>query len=211
MHDKNELANLLEELKKEEVFTEEINELESLVDNFFQNKYRGNDLIMDEIDKIFTKLSSSKHISKATLHRVQMLLREIERNRDRIQQVMWRISTVFGEDADDKEVLNMLKQLVKEELISHEQYTKLAAMKNELDLEKLVGVMKETKIGQGLDFIPRKTLDIWKKLSNLLDEINKEGQPEVRNELLALMNELLTRGELTKKEYDIVMSLNNIE
>ena len=105
----------------------------------------------------------------------------------------------------------MLMLLAREGLLSEDQFMKLVAMKNELDLEKLIGVMKETKIGQGLDFIPRKTLDIWKKLQNLLVEFHREGQAEVRNELLALMDELLTRGELTKKEYEIIISLNDIQ
>ena len=140
-----------------------------------------------------------------------MLLREIERNRDRVQQVIRKMGTLFLEDADDKEVVNVLRRLAKEDLLSHEQYTKLVALENLLDMEKLVAVMKETKIGRGLNFIPRKTMDIWKKLRKLLEEFDKEGDSEVRSEVLALMDELLTRKELTKKEYDIMASMNNIK
>ena len=210
VHDKNELDHLLEELKNDDVFAEEVHKLKILVDEYIDNKYRGNVLVMDDINKLLTKLSSSKITSKATLHRVQMLLREIEQNRDRIQQVIRRMGTVFVDNVDGKEVVNMLKRLAKEDLLSHEQYTELSSLENMLDMEKLIGVMKEAKIGRGLDFMPRKTIDIWKKLRNLLAEFNIDGESEVRNELLALMDELMTRKELTKKEYDIIISLNNI-
>ena len=210
VHDKNELDHLLEELKNDDVFAEEVHKLKILVDEYIDNKYRGNVLVMDDINKLLTKLSSSKITSKATLHRVQMLLREIEQNRDRIQQVIRRMGTVFVDNVDGKEVVNMLKRLAKEDLLSHEQYTELSSLENMLDMEKLIGVMKEAKIGRGLDFMPRKTIDIWKKLRNLLAEFNIDGKSEVRNELLALMDELMTRKELTKKEYDLIISLNNI-
>ena len=87
------MANLLEELKNEEVYAVEVQELKTLIDEYIENEYRENISIMDDINKVLTKLSSS-NVSKATLHRVQMLLQEIERNRYRVSQVLERMSAV---------------------------------------------------------------------------------------------------------------------
>ena len=84
-------------------------------------------------------------------------------------------------------------------------------MKNELDMEKLISIIKETKIGRGLDFIPRKTNTLWNQLKELFSEFGEEGKSYVKTKVLALMDELLQKKELTKKEYNTMKYLNNIE
>ena len=57
----------------------------------------------------------------------------------------------------------ILKQLAREELLSEEQYLKLAQIGiEELTSSRLADIIKETKIGQGRKFLPRKLNDLTK-------------------------------------------------
>ena len=209
-HDKKELDDLLEQLENEEDFAVEVQELKTLIDEYIENEFRGNTSIMSDIKNRLVTLSNSENISKTTLHRVEMLLQEIERNRYRVNQVLQRMSTVL-KDGKEKELMRMLMRLAREELLSQDQFMKLVVMKKDLDFEKLISVIKETKIGRGLDFMPRKTIDLWNQLKVLLSEFGKEQTAYVKSKVLALMDELVQRKEFTIKGYNIMKHLNNIE
>ena len=58
------------------------------------------------------------------------------------------------DDAEDNEQ-DILKRLTREELLSEEQYKKLSALEDLTDLEAVADIMKDTKVGQGLKFLPR--------------------------------------------------------
>ena len=158
-HDKKELNDILEELEKEEELIDDVQDLKELVDVFVEDEFLETKPVMDKIKKRLVTLSSSKTISKSKLHRAEMLLREISQNRALVQDIIQRMNMVL-EDAEEEEVTRMLKQLTREELLSEEQYLKLAKMAKELDLNKLISVIKDTMIGRGLDFLPRKTNDL---------------------------------------------------
>ena len=64
-------------------------------------------------------------------------------------------------------------------------------MAKELDLNKLISVIKGTKIGRGLDFLPRKTNDLFNQLRVWLSEFAEEGTSVIRDKILAVLEELL--------------------
>ena len=54
----------------------------------------------------------------------------------------------------------MDQQLAKEELLSEQQYLNLVKIIDEIDIKQLTDVIRETKSGQGMNFLPRKTGDL---------------------------------------------------
>ena len=110
-------------------------------------------------------------------------------NRHRVKEVLNR----FNEAGNDPESrLWIIKQLAKENHLSDDQYLELSKMIDELDIKKLADVIKETKFGQGMDFMPRKTTVLLDNLSSMLNELfqRKAISEERYNEL--------------KKEYNIL-------
>ena len=135
----------MDEFKKEELFVEDVLALKKLVEVFVRDEFLEKRPVMKDIKKILTKLSSSKTIAKTKLHRPEMLLREITRNRARMQEIINRMRLVL-DAAVEEDVLRMLKQLTSEGLLSSDQYFKIIEMKD-LNINKLIPVIKETKIG----------------------------------------------------------------
>ena len=144
-HDKKELNDILDEFEKDEIFVEDVSALRQLVEVFIRDEFFEKRPVIPDIKKILTKLSSSKIILKSKLHRVEMLLEEITRNRARVQEIVNRMGLVL-DAAVEADVLLMLKQLTSEGHLSLDQYFKIIEMKN-LDMNKLIPVIKETKIG----------------------------------------------------------------
>ena len=68
---------------------------------------------------------------------------------------------------------SLLKQLAREELLSEEQHLKLAdaLLEEEFNSSRLVDVIKDTKMGQGLKFLPWKLADITKHLQIWWEEL----------------------------------------
>ena len=165
---------------------------------------------MDKIKKRLVTLSSSKTISKSKLHRIEMLLREISRNRARVQDILQRMDMVLTDDVNE-DVLRMLKLLTREQLLSEVQYLKLTEMEKDFDIDKLISVIKDTKIGRGLDFLPRKTNDLMDQLKVWLSDFAEEGTGVIRDKTLAVLAELLQRKAISQKEYNNIKTENNVE
>ena len=76
-----------------------------------------------------------------------MLVNDIAGNRVRVREIVRR----FNQAGDDsKSRLWIIEQLAKEELLSEQQYFKLVEIIDEIDIKQLTGVIRETKIGQGM-------------------------------------------------------------
>ena len=81
----------------------------------------------------------------------------LAKNRVRVREIVRR----FNQAGDDsKSRLWIIEQLAKEELLSEQQYFKLVEIIDEIDIKQLTDVIRETKIGQGMNFLPRKTGDL---------------------------------------------------
>ena len=87
---------------------------------------------------------------------------------------------------------------------------KLAEAVDEIDIEKLTGVIRESKIGQGLALLPRKTDQLIDTLGEWIKELAENGGTVLQNKISALLNELLVRKKLTEKRYKELKEEHNI-
>ena len=127
--------------------------------------------------------------SKSKLLRMNMLLDDININRRRFRKIFQGI-----DDADDNEE-DVWKMLVREGLISGDQYEKLSALDG-TDMEKIASVSKGAKIGQGVLFLPTSLSDLRNIFGKLWEKFEKHGSKMVKTKLLPILEELLHRGDI---------------
>jgi len=218
-HDKKELMKLLKEFKKTSQNDDDddadskdtVGTLEDLVITFLEPKDEDADaeaedeLALTKIDDALRKLQTTK-ILKSKLHRVKMLLSYIDRNRYRIQSIISRLA-----DAEtERERMAILEQLTREGLLSNDQFEKLDALK-EVDLPRVVDIIKETKIGHGIKFLPSTVPDLKERLHHLLtdDSIDTELS-YIKREIHALLEELLRRKAISDEQYSAIKEDNKM-
>ena len=105
-----------------------------------------------------------------------ILLDDINNNRRRIQEIFQRI-----DDAQDNEE-DIWKILVRERLISDEQFEELKDLQN-TEIEKISNVLKGTKIGQGIPFLPT-------ALEGLRQKFAKLWEDGVKNKILPVLKDM---------------------
>ena len=120
-----------------------------MLENFFVEEFVDEEIVRPKINVLLKQLESSK-IPKSKQHRIKMLLDDIEKNRYRVEQTFQRLMDTENKD----EMLHVLKTLVCEEHLSDEQFEQLAVLEDP-DLDTIKKVIPETKIGEGLKFLPR--------------------------------------------------------
>ena len=187
-NDSKELMKLLTVLKEEasEDYIDTPLKLEEFIGVFLTEEFLDGEPILPKIDELLKELENSLSIPKSMVHRLKMLVDDIAHNRYRVKSIFTRLDDVSDKD----DWLIILKELVKEELISTEQFKKLEELE-EIDLPAVAAVIKETKIGQGLPFLPRKVSELTKHLHVWLEELAETGASTVRNKISALLKELL--------------------
>ena len=95
--------------------------------------------------------------------------------------------------------------LVREELLSEEQFSKLVKLEETFDLPAVALVIKDTKIGQGVKSLPRKMNDFVKSLQRILTELVEVESSTVRNNVTAALEELLRRKGITHERYNSII------
>ena len=73
---------------------------------------------------------------------------------------------------------------------------------DEIDIEKLMDVIKETKIGQGMNFLPRKTGDLIDSLREWMQEFVEMGGTVLQSKISSVLNELLRRKTISDERYN---------
>ena len=135
-----------------------------------------------------------------------MLLNDIKRNRHRVYSILIRLQNVL----DDKDrIKDVLRQLAREDLLSEEQFEQIMEIE-EFSLPAVADIVKGTKTGQGLKFLPRTIVGLTAKLPLLLQELQETGQSRVKNELAGVLEEPLRRGGISLKRYQHIKHENNI-
>ena len=193
--DKEELDKLIDEFKSEagDDFVDIVLELEKLVEQYLNGK-----VTMTDILNISRSLENSS-ILLSKQHRFKMLLNDIADNQYRVQTIFRRLN-----EAKDENTLN---QLVSEHLLSPEQYEKLKTHADAaFDLNVIADVIKNTKVGRGLKFLPTTIDDLKTKLHGLVKDMATMGLDVVKKELLAILDELLHKNGITKDDH---ASINN--
>ena len=136
-----------------------------------------------------------------------MLINDIAKNRARVKEIVTR----FNQAGDDsKSRLWIIEQLAKEELLSEQQYFKLAEIVDKIDIKQLTEVIKETKIGQGMNFLPRKTDELLDTLWKWIQEFIETGGTALQSKILSLLNELLQRKSISEERYNELKEEHNI-
>ena len=153
--DKKELQELVAEIEKDNDIIDTVLSLEELLGIYLEEEFleRDGDAIDRKIIELVNSLSGSKNISKASLIKIKMLIIDIERNRQRVKDIVNRFSQA-GDYSDSR--LWIIKQLAEENLIIEQQYFRLVEEIEELDIIGLIDIIKEFKIGEGLGFLTSK-------------------------------------------------------
>ena len=102
--------------------------------------------------------------------------------------------------------------MTREGLLSHEQFEKLEELK-EVDLPRVINIIKETKIGHGIKFLPSTLPDLKNRLHLLLtnnDESVDTEMSSIKREIHALLEELLRRKAISTAQDTTVKEDNNI-
>ena len=207
VHDKKELMELLTELKEEatEDYIDTLLKLEVLVTTFLTDEFLEEKPILPMIDELIRELENSP-VARSKHHRLKMLVNDVNRNRYRVQSIFTRL-----DDASDKDdALTILKELVKEELLSEEQYEKVAKLEDLADLPAIAQIINDTKVGQGLSFLPRKVSDLRKSLHSLLTEVAETGNSVMKNKLTAVLQELQRLKAISNEQYEVIKKYNEI-
>ena len=159
------MKELKEESREEDYLITLIN-LEELIGKFLTNEFEDRKPVLPLINELITTLSStsSSPISRARQHSLKMVIDGINKNRYRIDSIFRRL-----DEAEDDE-LSILKGLVREVLLSDKQFEKPV----ELDVSGLPTValvIKYTKVGQGVKFLPSTMKSLRESLGTLSKEL----------------------------------------
>ena len=131
-----------------------------------------------------------------------MILGDIRGNRFRFFDIIQRMNLMSSDpNLTPKHISDGLKAMVREGFISDEQFKALNKNINSLDLDKVITEIKSTKVGRGINFLPRETSDLMKKLKDWTMEFAKNGTAALRQKILSVLDELLFRNVITKEEH----------
>ena len=192
-HDKQELGELLIDLRSDvgEEFPDDVSALLLLAEEFLIKEFNEHgERLLPLIDERRIALDASP-ASPAKLLRLKILLDDINSNRRRIREIFQRI-----DDADDNED-NIWKMLVREGLISDNQFEELKDLEN-TEVEEIASILKGVKIGQGISFLPTSLT----ALRHMFGKLWKSG---IKDKILPVLKELLRRGGMTDGQFSILV------
>ena len=82
---------------------------------------------------------------------------------------------------------------------------------DELNSSRIAEVIKKTKIGQGMQFLPRTLTDLTKKLQIWLQELAESTEASaVRNKVAAVLEELHRQKGIMQERYNAIKNENDI-
>ena len=94
--------------------------------------------------------------------------------------------------------------LVREGLISGDHFEKFSALDG-TDMEKIANVLKGSKIGQGIPFLPTSLSELRNIFGKLYKKIEKPGSKMVKTKLLPILEELLRCGGIRDAQHAVLM------
>ena len=190
-HDQEELLHMIKEIKKS---GNDVSLLNELLQMFFDDNYDENhELLLPQIKHIIVNLP----IPKTDQLRFQILLKDLSDNRYRIERILTRLNSASTEE----EYVDQLGHLTGEKFLSMDQYDQLkASSKAKRDISHVANIIKMSKIGRGIKFLPRTRRGLYESLNSALDDAFDKTM--LKKEFLAILDELLHRKEIPKKDYE---------
>ena len=178
--------------------------MKDLVSKFDEHEYddHGN-LLSSQILQI---VRSSTKITKLDKLRFEILLTDLDRNRFRINRILMRLNGANSEE----NYINQLHSNAREKLISENEFDTLYSSRNKRDISNVANIIKLTKIGRGVRFLPRTTRGLFDALNTLADVVPNSSNSILKTELFAILDELLQRKAITDKDYNIVRNVVNL-
>ena len=132
-----------------------------------------------------------------------MLLNDINKNRYRFESILTQLDWPESEE----DISNTLVQLIREELISLKQFKKLKENDAVLDLPTIVTIIRDTKIGRGINFLPRQLSGLISKLESSIQE---DSVPI--KDVLAYLDDIVRKKAITSKDYQaIIRNIDNVK
>ena len=104
--------------------------------------------------------------------------------------------------------------VVRSKGINDEQYNTLKEKMEEddgLNLDKVIWVLKQVKVGRGISFLPRLTKDLFSKLEDLIVSFTEEKTEQLRDNILRYFDELLQRKAISKQDYKDKLEQHDID
>ena len=190
-HDQEELLHMIKEIKKS---GNDVSLLNELLQMFFDDNYDENhELLLPQIKHIIVNLP----IPKTDQLRFQILLKDLSDNRYRIERILTRLNSASTEE----EYVDQLGHLTGEKFLSMDQYDQLkASSRANRDISHVANIIKMSKIGRGIKFLPRTRRGLYESLNSALDDAVDKTM--LKKEFLAILDELLHRKEIPKKDYE---------
>ena len=181
----------------------DIPRLKDLVSKFDEHEYddHGN-LLSSQILQI---VRSSTKITKLDKLRFEILLTDLDRNRFRINRILMRLNGANSEE----NYINQLHSNAREKLISENEFDTLYSSRNKRDISNVANIIKLTKIGRGVRFLPRTTRGLYDSLNAIVDLVPNSSNLVLKMELFAILDELLQRKAITEKDYNIIRNVVN--
>ena len=217
-HDQDELKQIIEQIKKS---GNDVSHLNELLQMFFEKTRDENGkLLLPQIEHIIVNLP----ILKTDQLRFQILLRDLEKNRYRIE----RILTSLNSASTGNEYLDRLHHLTAERFLSNEQFNQLNSSLNtsgNRDISHVANIIKMSKIGRGVRFLPRTTRGLYDTLNMIVDDSSRPPPPppttttdsslssnnsstlDTKELLLAILDELLQRKAIPEKDYIVISEM----
>ena len=190
-HDQEELLRMIKEIKKS---GNDVSLLNELLQMFFDDNYDENhELLLPQIKHIIVNLP----IPKTDQLRFQILLKDLSDNRYRIERILTRLNSASTEE----EYVDQLGHLTGEKFLSMDQYDQLKkSSRANRDISHVANIIKMSKIGRGIKFLPRTRRGLYESLNSALDDAVDKTM--LKKEFLAILDELLHRKEIPKKDYE---------
>ena len=202
------MRDILDDLAENTVIEEEVALLKKLIPEFLGDEQPD----ISPIEDVIVKIKSHENVPKSLLARFMMLLNDIQRNYFRVSGIFRRMKVIFEDEyAVQEDLSNGLTALYREQLISDDQFNKLMTMVDTLDMEKLLEVVLDEKIGRGVKFLPRKTEDLQRKLEEWAKMYHEESTTDLKDKILASLHELKFRKAIDQKNYmNILNDIDNL-
>ena len=115
--------------------------------------------------------------------------------------------------ADGKEQLRLPNESLKSKFVNDEQYTALKEKIEDegLDLDEVIWQLKQVKVGCGFVFLPRMTCDLLSKVKDGVAIFAEEKTSQLRDKLLAMLDELLQRKAISKGDHQDHIERYNLD
>ena len=187
-HDREELLEMVKQFKKKDI---DVSHLKDLLLSFFEKEYDENDNeLLPQVSYIIRNLPE---LLKTDQLRFEILLKDLEDNRYRIKRILRRLNQARSEE----NYVNQLHSLAREKFLSGNEFDELYSTKDNRDISNIANIIKLTKIGRGVKFLPRTKRGLYHALNSIYDD----SKSILKKDLFAVLDELLHRKAIPEKDY----------